>query len=583
MAFTSEPIRVVEIVQPLCSRVFGSSPCLATGDKCWNTDKTCKFRSALDMTDSLSLFFVEPGVYDWQTGAGAYQPATAIPSLVSYQAAPTVLNVASGSKNKGPLGYRAVASVKIKDHPWNDVGTDPYIAGRSYDPDALGTFWSKWLSRNPFHIGYTLRIYEGELGQALADMTMREYVIEKIDAGRDGVSITAKDVLRRITETGITAPALSPGELSSDITIDAADIVIAGAVEADYPASGTVRIGDELISYTLRTVVNADIVLTGCTRGARTTEAATHSQEDRVQRVLIYTDTIFSDILYDLLTVWGGISTAYIDDAAWDAEAIKWRPDFRFDVVISVPTKIDDLAGEISLQSQSHIWWDERTPTIKLKAQHPDEVILSASDDGDILAGSLSIKERPEERVSQVFVYYNLRGPTDDHTKSQNYTNAVVYIDVDAQQQFGGEVAIRELYCRFIQTDALAINMAANYLNRFRNVRREITFSLGPQGAETFWTGDSLDLTHYLDVDFTGAARVGNWLITSANATDPGSQYKFVAEDNDSAGIYWEWVDEAVYPLTWAAASAAERDVVGYWLDDDGNDAGGTPQKFRWI
>jgi hypothetical protein len=582
MSFASEPIRMVELIQPLCSRTFGVSPCLATGSACWNTDATCKFRTALNLTDTIALQFVPDATYEWQ-GGSAYQPALAIPSLVSYQTAPTELNVAAGSKSKGPLGYRAVCTVKIKDHPWNDEGTDPSLSTRSYVPDELGSFWSKWLARNPFHIGYTIRIYEGDLGQALGDMIRREYVIEKIDAGRDGVSITAKDVLRRITETGITAPALSPGELASDITIDATTVAIAGAVEADYPAAGVVRIGDELISYTSRTVASATVILSGCVRGALSTEASTHSQEDRVQRVLRYTDTLFSEILYDLLTEWGGIPTAYIDDVAWAAEATKWRPDFRFSAVITSPTKIDDLAGEISLQAQTHIWWDERQQTIRLKTQRPDENPLSASDDGDILAGSLSIKERPEERVSQVFVYYGLRSPIDDHTKSENYNRAIVYIDADAQEQYGGEAAIRELYCRFIQTDALAVNMAANYMNRFRKVRREITFSLGPQGAETFWTGEAFGLTHYLDVDFTGAARDGAWLITSAKAANPGSQYLFVAEDNDSAGIYWEWVDEADNPLTWADASEAERDVVGYWLDDDGNDAGGTPRKFRWL
>ena len=218
MGFASQPVRAVEIVQPMCSQTFGVGPCGATGSPCYNTDKTCTFRAALDMSAATSLWFTEPGVYDWQAAPGAFQPALAIPTLTGYQTAPTVLNVSSGSRDKGPLGYRAVCSITLKDHPWNDVGVDPYVDARSYDPEKQGTFWTKWLARNPFHVGYTLRVYEGELGAALDAMIKREYVVEKIDAGRNGVTITAKDVLRRITDTGITAPRLSPGDGVVDAT-----------------------------------------------------------------------------------------------------------------------------------------------------------------------------------------------------------------------------------------------------------------------------------------------------------------------------------------------------------------------------
>ena len=64
--FAARPIEIVEIIQPKCSRVFGSSPCLATGDACWNTDATCKYRSALDLSQSINLRFVPDAVYDWQ-------------------------------------------------------------------------------------------------------------------------------------------------------------------------------------------------------------------------------------------------------------------------------------------------------------------------------------------------------------------------------------------------------------------------------------------------------------------------------------------------------------------------------------
>jgi hypothetical protein len=578
-----EPLEIFEIVQPLCSRVFGVSPCNATGTKCYNTDATCKFRAALDLTDELELQFVEPNANAWDDTAGAFQPALAIQALRSVRTAPTSLNVASGSQNKTPLGYRAVSSTRISDFPWNDLGTDPYRSDRGYDPETRGTFWTKWLARNPFHVGYTVNYYEGVKGDALADMIKRQYTIEKIDHGRDGVNITAKDVLRKITDTKVTAPFLSPGGLSGDIAIDAVTFTVVGAVLDDYYATGWVRIGSEIIAYTGRALSGDDVVFTGATRGQLGSEASTHSQFGGVQRVLSYIAQPYTDIIYDLLTTWGGIDTAYITKANWDAEFSDFRPSFNFTAYITKPEKVDELVGELCLQSVSNIWWDERVQKIILKAQKPDFDPQVITEDANVLAGSLAIKEKPEERVSQVWVYYGLRNWADDAQDKTKFAQSSVSINVDKQIQYGGEVAVREITCRWINTGALALNLATTYLNRFKDVRREITFEVAAQDAERFWTGDSADIDHFLDVDQHGLSRVGNWLITEASAVTPNGRYKFVAEDNDTAGVLWQWVDAALYPATWADASAAQREVVGYWLDSDGNDAGGTPSEFRWL
>jgi len=583
LTFLSRPIEIVEIIQPLCANVFGTSPCLAAGEKCWNTDATCTYREALDMTDSLTLQFVKPYANEWIDTVDAFQPSLAIPALQSYSTAPTVLNVASGSQNKTPLGYRAVANISIADFPWNDVGTDPYRLDRSYDPATRGTFWTKWLARNPFHVGYVLRIYEGQEGDALADMIKREYIIEKIDHGRNGVTITAKDVLRRITDTNVTAPFLSPGSLSTDITDSATTFQAAGAVLDDYPATGYLRIGSEILAYTARAIVSDNVEFTGVTRAQLGSTASSHSQFDTVQRVLAYEAEPFSDIIYDLLTVWGGIDTAYITKADWDAEFTTWRATFTFTGYITAPEDIDALIGEICLQSVSNIWWDERLQKIILKAQRPDFTPRTLTQDANILAGSFAIKEKPEERVSQVWVYYNLRNWADSAKDKTKFANSSVFIDANKQIQYGGEVAVREITCRWINTGALANNLASTYLNRFVDVRKEATFELSLQDIGDVWTGASTNIEHFLDVDFSGSPRVGNWLVTSASAVTPGGRYRFVAEDNDTAGVLWLWVDEADYPATWADASAEQRATVGYWCDDDGNDAGGDPSPFRWL
>ena len=469
MTFASRPLEIVEIIQPRCSRTFGVSPCNATGSACWNTERTCKFISALDMSESLTLRFVPHDVYEWQdndinllaengdrivTEAGdpilidyLYQPALAIPALKGYQTAPTVLNPASGSRNKSPLGYRAVCNVAIGDFPWNDVDTDPYVATRPYKPDQLGSFWTKWLARNPYHVGYTLNIYEGSIGQPLSLMTKREYVIERIDQGKDGVSITAKDILRKVTDTNLSAPNVSRGELSANVTNSATSLTVAGATLADYPDAGYIRINNEIVEYDIRyTTTGGNLFFGGLTRAIAGTTAAEHKQNDRVQRVIYYNARPFQEILYDLLVNWGGIPERYIDVAAWNDEKETWRPSYNFTAWIAEPTKIEDLAGEICLQAVSNIWWDERSQKIVLKAIAPEPAPVLLTDDDAIVAGSVTIEEKPEERASQVHVYYLQRTPIPNVTERTNYSRVSVYIDVMKQVQYGGEPQIRELF-----------------------------------------------------------------------------------------------------------------------------------------
>jgi hypothetical protein len=599
MTFAARPIEVVEIIQPLCSRTFGTSPCLATGDKCWNTDRTCKFYSALDLSKSLSLRFVGHDVYEWQdnninllaedgntltTEADQtflidyfYQPALDIPALVGYQTAPTVLNVASGSRDKGPLGYRAVCQVSIKDFPWNDIGTDPYVSTRSYTPEQQGSFWTKWLARNPYHVGYTLNIYEGSIGQPLSAMTKREYVIEKIDHGKDGVSITAKDVLRKVTDTNLTAPYLSPGELAASMTSVATNCTVAGATLDDYPATGYLRINSEVLEYASRyETESGNIYFDGITRGVAGTTAAAHNQNDRAQRVIYYNAEPFHEILYDLLVNWGGIPASYIDLDEWEGEKSLFRGDYNFTAFIAEPTKIDDLAGEVCLQALSNVWWDERVQQIVLKAMRPETAPYLLTDDDAIVAGSLSFREKPEERASQTHVYYIQRTPIPGVTEKTNYSRVSVFIDVLKQTQYGGEPQIRELFCRFIPSQAIANAVAQTYLDRFSDVRKEVTFDISAKDVAEIWTGSVVAIRHFLDVDFTGAPREGEWLITSAEVARNGLTYRFTAEDNEKGGTLWSWLDDAGDDL-----NGDPQEYV--WLDDAGLDDLGNPLPYRWL
>jgi hypothetical protein len=571
MTFSREPLQIVEIVEPRCSRTFGTAPCLATGDRCWNTDETCKFLTALDLTASYTTRFVAPAAN--RVLAAGFQPGTAIPALMSVDTSPTVLNVGAGNEDIQPLGLRAVAEVTIKDFPYNDVGYDPYLSTRAYDPMKQGSFWSKWLARNPYHVGYTLRIYDGYFGDDLAAMIKREYSIEKIDATRSQVRITAKDILRKVTDTNVTAPALSPGALSLALSAGATTFQVAGAVLADYPATGILRINNEILAYTARALVGSNVEFTGVTRGQLGTTAAAHNQFDRVQRVVSYINTPVADIIYDLLTVWGGVPTAYIDKPAWDAEQTEWRELYKFTAYLTDPVTVQKLLGELCQQGLVNIWWDERVQKIIYRAQRPNYAPNTLTQEGHLISDSVVIEEKPERRASQVYVYYNLRNPTLSLTDKANFANAEAYLDVDKERQYG-EPAVREIFCRWVNTSVIARTLASAYLLRFRDVRRYISFELAAKDIANCWTGDVLQIKHFLRVDATGLELVQPWLITSAETVVQGHRYRFMGEDNESGGLLWEWVaDLDTRPST----------EIGAWVDAAGTDGAGNVLPFAWV
>ena len=208
-----------------------------------------------------------------------------------------------------------------------------------------------------------------------------------------------------------------------------------------------------------------------------------------------------------------------------------------------------------------------------MRAQRPNFLPDVITQEGNIVAGSVTIEEVPKDRASQVYVYYGLRTPILPIGDKFSYRTAEAFIDVDSEFQYG-EPAVKEIFCRWINTAVIARAFGGAYIKRFRDVRRHITFNLTAKDIAQFWTGDVAEISHFMYVDFTGAEKVSQWLITSAETVEQGGVYRFVAEDNGSAGVLWEWVaDDDTRPVT----------EIGAWVDADGADGDGNTLPFMWL
>jgi len=569
-----EPLQIIEIEQPLCSLEYGVSPCTAaigvTGSiKCFNTSKTCQDLPNYD-PEPLLLRFCKPQ---------ATQPEGifCVPSLQSVSTSPTQINVVGGSKSKGPLGVRAELSVSFKDHPYSDVLVDKYRTERGYIATDRGSYWSKWLARNPYYTGYIIRVYDGYVGQALADMGKRTYLIDTFSGpdSNQNVTIKAKDVLKLADNDKAQAPIASTGELIVDYSDTASmdPMRITGGIASEYPAPGKVRINKELFSYTgVSTISETEINITGVTRSINGTDPESHDEGDRVQLCLEYTNIRPDDLTNDLLTTYGAVPSGFIPLSDWSAEASVWLEQFRLSALITEPTGVTDLLGEITEQALFYIWWDERDEQIKLRALRPaaGDFVKPIDNFKNILAGTFELKEKPKERISQVWVFFGQRNPVEKLDDEQNYRRVRVRLDGDAESDLQyGERRIRKIYSRWIQTDAVAIQTTVRLLSRFRDTPEYIAFALDAKDR-SMWTGDLADVTVDSVVDVTGAPRILRWQVISAEETVSGEvteyqlqRFEYGAQDK---AAFWMVSDAPTYEN----ASESERLTGSFWGDEFG-------------
>jgi hypothetical protein len=475
---TARALTYFEIDVPFCSLTYSIAPCQATltGSpptgtiKCFNSIRTCQDRVNFTDGGATLRFAIDTD----------YLPAEidAIPSMISLTLTPATVSLGVD------LGKRATLEVKFRDHPHSDTGQgfDKYLAERTYNPFRLGTFWGKFVARHRSLQGRDCRVIRGLLGQSLAEMETRHYVVESFDGPSDDgtFTISAKDVLKFADGDRAQAPVLSNGFLSADITAVAtsATLLPAGIGNAEYPASGFVCIsGKEICSFT-----RAADVLT-ITRGQLGTVATTHTAQDRVQLVLRYVAADPAVIVRDLFVTYAGVDTSLIPVAAWQIETAAFNGSV-YGATIPEPTSVSQLISELVEQAALAIGWDDRNEQIKLQVLHGIPTTANRYNEDNVLEDSLKITAQPDQRISQVWVYFGQIDPTSRLDNVDNYRSTAVVRDAQAEDDYNA-VLIKKIFSRWIAAGgrSVATRLADIQLGRRRDPPRRFSFDLPRDGG----------------------------------------------------------------------------------------------------
>lgn len=546
-----ESVQVVELYMDKCSRTYGTAPCTAsvgsTGTKkCFNTFSSCQ---------DTANFSANTIVYRFSNvkvpGLQAPGELPIIPSLTSCQTAPTVLTPGKG------VGIRASVTVNLQDHPWGDVGIDPYISSRGFDPDTVGSFWGKFLARNRYYYGRKLVVKTGFLNDDgtydAGSMVSRTYIITKINPpNKSGqVTITATDPLKFADSEKTKFPLPSTSTLAADVTSSAVDLVVndpdGSFLNSIYTFHQYYRIDKEIVKmYAFYPISAAQVqisVYRGNAIGAMPVDydqalnpPAAHSAGATVQPCRFFNNTSIYDIVYELLGPGvAGLPTAYLPYSEWTSI---FEPNFtfmKFTRLLTEPTGVKELLTELT-QHGLMIWWDERAALVRLKPMKFYTTLnLTFGDTGQIIDDTVSVAEDPTSLITQVWFSYAQAAPLEDPKLLKSYRAAVIQADVDAGSANGyGSPSVLDIKSRWMGLNRSGdVNaMSRLQLRQGSKIRKTIAWSVDPKDG-SYWVGDVVGVSNYLIQDDTGQPYVMNVLITSAQEvwTNGGFQIQYVGTE----------------------------------------------------
>lgn len=537
----------IEIDVDRCSLTYGTAPCTAsiptTGDiKCFNSLGTCQDRANFNNVP-VTLRFAKATT--WLPTDIEIEAA----SIESVSYSPAVISLGED------LGQRSSLTVTFKDHRHSDTGPagDDYLADRTYNPYDQGTFWGKFRTRNPFQRGRSIRWIQGLLGEALADMETRHFVIESFDfdalAGK--FTITAKDTLKLADGDRAQAPLLSPGFLSAGITNSATSATLspAGIGDTDYPASGYLNIGGkEIVSFT-----RSSDTLT-ISRAQFNTEAVAHSSGDRLQLCLHYNAADPATVIADLFENYASIDAAYIPTVDWLAETEAF---YRRVVtaLIAEPTPVKTLVSELIQQCGLAIWWDDVGEEIRLQVLRAISTTAETFNESNTVEGTLQAREQPGKRISQVWCYFGIFNPLKGVGDPDNFRSTAIRVDLDAEEDYG-QPAIKKIFSRWIPFGGLTIadRVTAIQLGRYSAAPRHFAFELYRRGSETPLLGEGCRLFGLPMQTATGAQEDVPIQITRLNPMTGVYQIEaeeqlFVDLDNEDPNTHPIIIDSNVYDV----------------------------------
>jgi len=483
-----------------------------------------------------------------------------------------------------PLGARVYASITdidiapIRATPSKGLGYrgQLVVTFQDFADGRLGTYFGRYLAKNPYYLDRELILFDGfepiDGVLDLANFKRRTYFIKSIDAGSSAglIKIKALDILSLLDED----QAIIPPELRLKLNADITDVQTGAVAITNAPSWPSylshIRIEEEIIS------VNSSVVDT-VTLGNRAqfgTEAREHSLSEKVTVCYVQEDINVVSLIYELITEFTNISPAFIDLAGWTTEAQDFLAGEDVDIVISKPTAVKNIIERLVEQAYINIWWDDENQLIRLKAIRPNlSQTVRLNTEQHILAGSHTIKSNQSDAINEVWVYYSRINWAKDDNKPENYTDAYIYVDIEAQAGLGTR-KVHQIFADSIRTQASATKLALRTVSQSKAGSKEMRFHLDYQHA-TVKVGDVVIIESYLNQGVDGNTVAQSYLITEKEIAQTSVAFRAVASGFAIDNVRSNYALIAPNDLPdYASASQDQRNRYAY-IADENNEVGG--------
>lgn len=577
------PSTLVIITLDYCSRTFGTSPCLATGTKCYNTFPTCKYLSAYNKTSKDYKFSLR-------------EKPLPFPGPRPYIKSEQYLSTEILPDEAVTIDYRV--TLEFYDEPDSDVGIDPYVSDRS---SVQGTFWRKLKARNSNYKGRYVKIKKGFIYHGFMEGDYVDYflgVIDNIEIVGGIAKITVKGLLQ---VTNNEYPKTCDGTIKTAITSGSNSFIVVEkkGIGTQYDATGYVSIESdsgvpEIVQYGSRSYDSGtgETTFSTLTRGRYTSlgwqGATSHAAEKKVQQVIVYDNQNIVDVAKSILNA-VGISDTYIDTIQFANEKGIWLAWANVTRILHKPQTAKAYLKEIKEQFLVSIWQGENQ---KIKIKYlgpviPGQTYYPINDTANIIHQSVSVDDNEASRITRV-IFYHSQLPDTDGTDRKDYNGVVINVDSDAEDvKSYAEKKERIIYGTWIQGNTLAGLLGAKILQRFRDGVKIIPFDLELKDSsgstaqpETYLkVGDVFEITTDALQGVDGVAETKRYQVTKKEQKTQG---RFALKSFDAKIGYgrWGFIATDGYP-DYGSATTAQKEYA-FISDSAGKMSDGTDAYKIW-
>ena len=422
------------------------------------------------------------------------------------------------------------------------------------------------------------RIVETEDGLPLElpdfdnDFEVNEYVIDRFEGPdtRGNFNIVLKDPLRLAENDRAIAPVPTNAVLSADLNNSATSFTLIGDPD-QFPATGTLQINDEQMTFTKGTTTDNSMVM-NVVRNVNGSDAQEHSEDDNAQNCYVTSGTNVVDILTDLLTNFAGIDSAFIPTSEWTDVKNSSVSGNNYTVSLGQPTGVGTLVSELVEENLLALWFETETSLIKLASLIPAQVedLPILNDNANFVKDSFRSRDAPKDRLSRVQIIYGKRNQALE-VEPGNARFSYIADDASAQsaEQYGDlRIHTRESRWMTELNNAQAIDYCEKLLARYRKIPIDFQFDMDFKDSD-IRVGLNFIMNSRFHQSFTGEPLLQRCRILSADKID-GTTIRFTASTIDfevvDPGLRFFIIADDNAP-DYGSATAEERQQNGYFSD----------------